>query len=542
MGAKKEISTETPRLDLQGVEPEGSILMHIEDLDGILLDLDGVMTETAQIHAEAWKTMFDVYLRERAARNGGALEPFDANHDYRKFVDGKPRYDGVASFLQSRGIDLPLGEESDPPEKETVCGLGNRKNRLFLDAIRQRGVKVYRTSIEFIKRARLHGCKIAVVTASRNGREVLEAAGLGNLFDAEVDGIVAHERKLAGKPAPDTFVEAARRLEVSPDKAAVIEDAAAGVKAGKAGGFGLVIGISRNGQPELLRENGADIVVSDLSELRLAREDRGAGRFAPLAVEKMAEVNARIAGRRIVVFLDYDGTLTPIVERPELAVLPNKMRTTLKVLAELCTVCVVSGRMRSDVEHLVGLDSLTYAGSHGFDIVGPQGTEIQHEVGEDYVPILEKAARELRSRLASVRGVIVEGKVFAVAVHFRMVAPREVSEVERAVDDMLAQHPALRKTGGKKVFELRPNINWDKGKAVLWLLDALGLNRSDVVPFYIGDDVTDRDAFQAIRGKGISILVSEEAEFACADYRLSDTTEVGTFLDELIALISEKEE
>jgi trehalose 6-phosphate phosphatase len=282
--------------------------------------------------------------------------------------------------------------------------------------------------------------------------------------------------------------------------------------------------------------------VSDLSELRLGREDRGVGRFAPLAVEKMAEVNARIAGRRIVVFLDYDGTLTPIVERPELAVLPNKMRTTLKVLAELCTVCVVSGRMRSDVEHLVGLDSLTYAGSHGFDIVGPQGTEIQHEVGEDYVPILEKAARELRSRLASVRGVIVEGKVFAVAVHFRMVAPREVSEVERAVDDVLAQHPALRKTGGKKVFELRPNINWDKGKAVLWLLDALGLNRSDVVPFYIGDDVTDRDAFQAIRGKGISILVSEEAEFACADYRLSDTTEVGTFLDELIALISEKEE
>ena len=516
--------------------------MQIEDLDGILLDLDGVMTETAQIHAEAWKTMFDVYLRERAARNGGALEPFDANHDYSKFVDGKPRYDGVASFLQSRGIDLPLGEESDPPEKETVCGLGTRKNRLFLDAIRQRGVKVYRTSIEFIKRARLHGFKIAVVTASRNGREVLEAAGLGNLFDAEVDGIVAHELKLAGKPAPDTFVEAARRLEVSPDKAAVIEDAAAGVKAGKAGGFGLVIGISRNGQPELLRENGADIVVSDLSELRLGREDRGAGRFAPLAVEKMAEVSARIAGRRIVVFLDYDGTLTPIVERPELAVLPNKMRTTLKVLAELCTVCVVSGRMRSDVEHLVGLDSLTYAGSHGFDIVGPQGTEIQHEVGEDYVPILEKAARELRSRLASVRGVIVEGKVFAVAVHFRMVAPREVSEVERAVDDVLAQHPALRKTGGKKVFELRPNINWDKGKAVLWLLDALGLNRSDVVPFYIGDDVTDRDAFQAIRGKGISILVSEEAEFACADYRLSDTTEVCTFLDELIALISEKEE
>jgi alpha,alpha-trehalase len=514
--------------------------MHIEDLDGILLDLDGVVTETAQIHAEAWKTMFDVYLRERATRNGGAFEPFDANHDYRKFVDGKPRYDGVASFLQSRGIDLPLGEESDPPEKETVCGLGTRKNRLFLDAIRRRGVKVYRTSIEFIKRAKSHGFKIAVVTASRNGREVLEAAGLGNLFDEEVDGIVAHERKLAGKPAPDTFVEAARRLGVSPDRAAVIEDAAAGVRAGKAGGFGLVIGVSRKGQAELLRENGADIVVSDLSELRLGTDDRGAGRFAPLAVEKMAEVSARIAGRRIAVFLDYDGTLTPIVERPELAVLPDKMRTTLKALAELCTVCVVSGRRRSDVERLVGLDGLTYVGSHGFDIVGPQGTDIQHEVGEDYVPILKKAARELRSRLASVPGVIVEDKVYAVAVHFRMVAPSEVSQVERAVDSMLARCPGLRKTGGKKVFELRPDIDWDKGKAVLWLLEALGLDESDIVPFYIGDDVTDRDAFRALAGKGISLLVSEEAQLTCADYRLSDPAEVGTFLDELSALLREK--
>jgi len=527
---------------VQAGTPDGGAFISLDDLDAILVDLDGVVTETAKIHAEVWKTMFDAYLGERAVRDGGTFEPFDAGHDYRKLVDGKPRYDGVASFLQSRGIDLPLGDESDPPEKETVCGLGNRKNRLFLDAIRQRGVKVYQTSIEFIERARSHGFKIAVVTASRNGREVLEAAGLGHLFDAKVDGVVAHERKLAGKPAPDTFLEAARRLGVSPGRAAVIEDAAAGVKAGKAGCFGLVIGVNRNGRSELLRANGADIVVSDLSELKLGTEDCGVGGFAPMAVGKMAEVSARIAGRRIAVFLDYDGTLTPIVERPELAVLPDKMRTTLKALAELCTVCVVSGRRRRDVERLVGLNGLTYAGSHGFDIAGPQGTEIRYEVGEDYVPILEKAARELRSQLASVRGVIVEGKVYAVAVHFRMVAPREVREVERAVDSVLARHPRLRRTGGKKVFELRPDIDWDKGKAVLWLLEALGLDQADTVPFYIGDDVTDRDAFQALNGKGVSLLVSEEAQFTCADYRLADPAEVGTFLDMLSALVRERKE
>ena len=190
----------------------------------------------------------------------------------------------------------------------------------------------------------------------------------------------------------------------------------------------------------------------------------------------------------------------------------------------------------------VGLDDLTYAGSHGFDISGPQGTEIQHEVGEDYVPILENAAQELRSRLASVRGVIVEGKVYAVAVHFRMVAPSEVSQVERAVDSMLARCPGLRKTGGKKVFELRPDIDWDKGKAVLWLLEALGLDEADIVPFYIGDDVTDRDAFRALHGKGISLLVSEEAQLTGADYRLSDPAEVGAFLDELSALLRERKE
>lgn len=541
MSMKGLIPKKTACDALQADESEGGALIRLEPFDAMLVDLDGVITETATIHAQAWKMTFDEYLRERAARLDGTYEAFDLEHDYKTYVDGKPRYDGVASFLQSRSICLPPGEESDPPDKKTICGLGNRKNQLFLEAIRQCGVDAYRTSVEFIRRAKSRGLRVAVVTSSRNCREILEAAGISDLFDAQVDGVVARKWMLDGKPAPDTYLEAARRLGVHPRRAAVIEDAVSGVQAGKAGHFGLVVGVSRNGQRELLLQSGADIVVSDLGELRLGKEERGTSTIAPSALDTLAEVRARIRSRRVAVFLDYDGTLTPIVERPELAVMSDDMRATLKALADRCTVLVISGRERGDVEQLVGLDSITYAGCHGFDIAGPKGTEIQHEEGAGYVPVIAQAARELYGRLASIEGVIVENKTYAVAVHFRMVRAEDVGRIEHIVDSVLAQHPLLRKTRGKKVFELRPNMNWDKGRAVLWLLDTLGLNEADAVPLYIGDDVTDRDAFKALRGKGISILVAEQRQPTCADYRLSDTVEVRIFLNELAAVLSETE-
>jgi alpha,alpha-trehalase len=445
---------------LQADESQGSTLINLEELDAILVDLDGVITETAKIHAQAWKKMFDEYLGERAARLGVSYQTFDLTRDYKRYVDGKPRFDGVASFLQSRSICLPPGEESDPPDKETICGLGNRKNQLFLAAIRRRGADTYQTSIEFIRRVKSRGLRVAVVTSSRNCSEVLEAAGIGDLFDAQVDGVVAREWMLDGKPAPDTYLEAARRLGVKPRRAAVIEDAASGIQAGKAGHFGLVVGVSRNGQPELLQQSGADIVVFDLSELELGTEDYGSTAIALLALEELVEIRDRIRNRRIAVFLDYDGTLTPIVERPERAVMSGGMRATLRALADSCAVVVISGRERSDVQRLVGLDGIIYAGCHGFDIAGPEGTEIRHEEGAGYVPVIAQAARELRRRLASIEGVIVENKTYAVAVHFRMARAEDVGRVEHAVDSVLARHPLLRKTTGKMVFELRPNMNW----------------------------------------------------------------------------------
>ena len=232
-----------------------------------LFDLDGVLTRTATVHAAAWKEMFDGYLSEQAARAGEQFVPFDPVADYARYVDGKPRYDGVRSFLAARGIELPEGKPDDPPDAETVRGLGNRKNELVLRLIREGGVEVYEGSVRYLEAARDAGLRRAVVSSSANTRDVLEAAGIERFIEARIDGVVAEREGLKGKPAPDTFLAGARELDVTPEEAAVFEDALAGVEAGRAGGFACVVGVDRAGQAEALRQHGATVVVSDLSEL-----------------------------------------------------------------------------------------------------------------------------------------------------------------------------------------------------------------------------------------------------------------------------------
>jgi beta-phosphoglucomutase family hydrolase len=238
-----------------------------DGIEACLFDLDGVLTKTAKVHAAAWKQMFDEYLRDRATRTGEDYVPFDAGHDYNEYVDGKPRYDGVRSFLQSRGIELPQGSPDDRPSAETVDGLGNRKNELVLELIERDGVEAYEGSVRYVRAARDAGLRRAVVSSSTNCRDVLEAAGMLDLFEEVVDGNVARERDLKGKPAPDTFLEGARALGVGADKAVVFEDAVAGVEAGRAGGFGCVVGVDRVDHADALREHGAGVVVRDLAEL-----------------------------------------------------------------------------------------------------------------------------------------------------------------------------------------------------------------------------------------------------------------------------------
>ncbi|MFD5401367.1 beta-phosphoglucomutase family hydrolase [Streptomyces griseorubiginosus] len=234
-----------------------------EDIKACLFDLDGVVTKTAVVHAAAWKEMFDAFLRER---EGEDFRPFD-DHDYDQYVDGLPRADGVRAFLASRGIDLPDGSADDPPGAETVHGLGNRKNALVLEKIRTDGVEAYDDTLDYIRRARARGLRTAIVSSSANCRDVLRAIDAEDLFDVRVDGVVAKERKLPGKPRPDTFLAAAEDLGLDAPRSAVFEDALAGMDAGRAGGFGYVVGLDRVGQADALYEHGADIVVKGLAEL-----------------------------------------------------------------------------------------------------------------------------------------------------------------------------------------------------------------------------------------------------------------------------------
>jgi beta-phosphoglucomutase family hydrolase len=238
--------------------------------DGItacLFDMDGVITQTAKVHDAAWKEMFDEFLQDWSKEHNEKFVPFDPARDYDEYVDGKPRLEGIESFLESRGIKLPEGQESDKPGTQTVYGLGNRKNDLFMQVLKRDGVQPYDGSVRYVKAAREAGLRTAIVSSSANTVAVLQAAGVADLFEVRVDHQVAEEHNLHGKPAPDTFLEAAKMLNTAAANAVVYEDALAGVAAGKAGHFGFVVGVDRVGQAEQLHAHGADVVVKDLADL-----------------------------------------------------------------------------------------------------------------------------------------------------------------------------------------------------------------------------------------------------------------------------------
>jgi trehalose-phosphatase len=375
----------------------------------------------------------------------------------------------------------------------------------------------------------------SVTGALKNLDEVLAAGGVEDLFEVRVGGVETERLGLPGKPDPAVFLEAAGNLGVHPRRAAVVEDALAGVEAGRRGGFGLVVGVDRTGHRAELQAAGADVVVEDLGEVTVDTSPR-AVRDLPDALSSREEIRQRLHGRPPAVFLDYDGTLTPIVERPEEALLPEAVRDVVERLASRCPVAVISGRELADVQMMLGVGGICYAGSHGFDIAGPGGVSEQHAV--EFVPELDRAEAELRPLLQSIPGARLERKRFAIAVHVRQVDERMVPNVEAVVDRVALARGRLRKSIGKKVFELRPNVDWDKGRALLRLMSVLGLDRDDVVPVYVGDDQTDEDAFLVVRKRGLGVVVRGEADDrpTSARYSLANPEEIGAFLEELSSL------
>jgi trehalose 6-phosphate phosphatase len=296
-----------------------------------------------------------------------------------------------------------------------------------------------------------------------------------------------------------------------------------------------VIGVDRTGHADELAAAGADVVVGDLGELEnLGTATPAEGndiRDLPLALDHGDELRRTVSERRPAVFLDYDGTLTPIVGRPEDAALPPRTRAAIERLAALVPVAILSGRDLQDVRRMVGIDGITYAGSHGFDLVRTDGSV--HQRGREFLPDLDAAERGLGPRLEGIPGARVERKAFAIAVHFRQADDDRVPEIDAAVAEVAAEHPRLRRTGGKKIFELRPDLDWDKGKALDSLLEELGLGGDDVLPIYVGDDDTDEDAFRAIAGGGLGLVVRGErdARPTSARYALRDTEEARAFLE-----------
>ena len=501
-------------------------LVDRDRFDAVIFDLDGVLTRTATIHERAWKQLFDTFLERRQGSNA---HPF-THSDYLNYLDGMPRYAGVRHFLAARGIELPRGSPDAAPGHDSVAALGNAKNEMFLQLLESEGLAPFDDAVLALHDLRERGFKRAVISASRNCRRVLTAVGLQNAFDTIVDGVLAQQRGLAGKPAPDIFLEAASRLTVAPQRSVVVEDALAGVKAGRAGRFGLVVGVDHTGENrQSLQAMGADVVVENLLELGPHTAD------PPSALEHLDAIDAAIGAKTPACFLDYDGTLTPIVAQPEDAILDDNVRTRLQQLAAQCPVAVISGRDLTDVRNLVGVDAIVNGGSHGFDIAGPGGVHLQYAGAQSALPQLDAAESYLEAAVASIPGARLERKRFSLAVHYRNVDAAHLDALEQAVAKATKRNPELRRRGGKKVWELQPNVEWHKGHAVDWLISTLNLDVDAHVPIYIGDDLTDEDGFRAVRQHGIGIVVGPLNRPTAARYRLDDPAGVHAFLRRLTA-------
>ncbi len=519
MGSQSMFGVRNDLVDRDGPDIGLPVAIDPRYHDAVLFDLDGVVTDTASLHAAAWAELFHDYDFTPA--------------DYRHFIDGKPRYDGVRDFLASRGVTLPWGSPSDEGD-DTVCGLGNRKQKLYLERIAD-GVPTFESTVALVRRLDELGVGTAIYSASRNCERVLDAAGIGGYFAVRVDGVTAERLGLPGKPDPAMLLETARRLGARPGRCVVVEDAEAGVAAGRAGGFGLVIGVDRTGAAtDALLENGADTVIGDLADVTVRAIDRRMTEL-PDALRSFGQIAGVVGARRPALFFDFDGTLSEIVDNPDAAQLFPGADKALQSLAALYPVAVLSGRDLDDIRARIAIPGLWYAGSHGFEMVGPDGVHHQNETAAAAVPLLAAAAGELQEELADLTGVMVEHKRFAVAVHYRNGGTDAEAVVTAAVHRAGVRH-GLKVTAGRKVVELRPNMDWDKGETLEWIVDRVA-GREPLLPIYLGDDLTDEDAFDSVLHDGIGIVVRHTEDgnrCTAARYSLDDPAHVREFVERLV--------
>lgn len=510
-------------------------------IKAVIFDMDGVVTDTAKLHFKAWKQMFDCFLAARTDLPTQAVQPF-THEDYLNYVDGLPRINGISNFLKSRSIQLPIGNKKDLATAFSVNGLAKNKNNLFIKLLAQEGAEVFTKTLELIKVLREQKIKTAVVSSSKNCETVLAKAGLTQLFDVRIDGVMLQELKLPGKPNPAMFLEAAERLHVEPKECVVVEGAICGIIAAKQGEFGFIIAVDRHEKiTSKSLELGADIVVRHLGEINIQLLLR---QFATHHLPKFSaladfeQIVARTKKRQIALFLDYDGTLAPIVDDPKLTKISPTLHELLLALSNKITVGIISGRQLEDVRRLINIDSLVYAGNHGFEIAGPQALNIDQNWGQEHIQHIQQAFENFKTQLGNIPGILIENKQYTLSIHYRKVKVSAIAEIEKTIEQYVAENRHLKLLGGKKIFEVRPNINWNKGEALKYFMSSLQIDQGTVMPIYIGDDVADEDAFASIHAFGVGILVADRLRLTHADFLLSNTDEVEQFIKETLLVVN----
>jgi len=486
-------------------------------IKGIVLDMDGVITDTRKWHYLAWKEVFDFEL------NRAGLPEF-TEYDYQKYVDGKPREEGIMSFFLSRGIE---------PDNDKIYSIGESKNKAYLETLKNNPPAVFKDFFEAIRKWADQKVTVLAISSSKNAKMILKRAGVDQVFKKIVDGKDAFTLRLKGKPEPDYFLEAVHEAGLLPEDCAIVEDSISGVQAGRKGNFKFVFGMSREGQtsPEELYQNGADSVISELTEVGEARN----------VIQYWDDFKAHIGKREIALFIDFDGTLSNIVNDPKDASMSAETKHILERCSKSFIVSIISGRDRPDVKNRVGIDSIFYSGCHGFDISGPGCFHFEVEEASRLLSKLEEATLQMTIEFSHLKGFIIEKKLYSTALHFRMVNALDEKEILGRMVALKDKFPELRLKRGKKVIELAPDVDWDKAKAVNKIIEILNINSQTTVPIYVGDDLTDEDVFRDFKRKGIGIKVGGSSDKTDAHYNLSNPEEVDKFLELLLKEYAGKE-
>ncbi len=495
-----------------------------------IFDLDGVITDTRVPHIKAWESTLNKFInakRRTSQRASGEYHEF-LQSDYRDFIDGRPRVEGIKNFLTSRGIEFNDVE---------VDNISSEKNQLYLKILKGSGVKIIRDTLIFIHNLKKENIPVGVVSSSMNAHKILDECGIKDFFDVVITPVEALKRSLRGKPSPDYFLEASRSLHVHPSHSSVIEDSVAGVKAAREGGFGEVIGMDHEGDLQninALKSEGANIVVDSLLKLKISRTFK---RLPNILKDLHKSIFLKDL-KDYFLFLDFDGTISPIISDPSKAELLDGVFDLISELSHYLKICIITGRDTEFIQNKIMIKNLVYAASHGFDISFSHDFHYEPEVTKEFINELNDGEFYFNKLLGFIPGIVMERKKYGLALHYRMIKSTEMREkIIHEVKKYAAKRVVFKIHEGEMVIELLPNLNWDKGKAIIKIYEVMNLDKNQHPPLYIGDGKTDEDAFKEMRNWGVSILVSFEARPSMASFHLRGPEEVKAFLKEYLILI-----